>query len=262
MSLFQLLNGLTFAALLFVVAGGFTLIFGLLRIVNLAHGALYLFGGYIGFTVGGEDRQLRARRRRRDGCRCRARLRARPGPAALRPRQRAAPGAADARRRVRAQRSRARDLGRRHVHRADPAGAAGRHERVRRVLSDVSPVRAGWSASSSSSRLWLLLNDAARRADPRRRRRCRDGGGHPASTSAGSFSPPSCSARRWRGLAALLGGAFLTLYPTADAEILVFSLAVVIIGGRGSLIGAAVGSLLVGLLNTFGQVCFPSSPIS
>src|SRR5580692_2042106 len=51
MSTFQLLNGLTFAALLFVVASGFTLIFGLLRIVNLAHGALYLFGGYIGFTV-------------------------------------------------------------------------------------------------------------------------------------------------------------------------------------------------------------------
>src|SRR5579863_8166964 len=51
MSTFQLLNGLTFAALLFVVASGFTLIFGLLRIVNLAHGALYLLGGYIGFAV-------------------------------------------------------------------------------------------------------------------------------------------------------------------------------------------------------------------
>ena len=49
---FQVLNGLTFAALLFVVASGFTLIFGLLRIVNLAHGALYLIGGYIGYTVG------------------------------------------------------------------------------------------------------------------------------------------------------------------------------------------------------------------
>src|SRR6266849_4581080 len=51
MNVFQLLNGLTFAALLFVVASGFTLIFGLLRIVNLAHGALYLIGGYVGFTV-------------------------------------------------------------------------------------------------------------------------------------------------------------------------------------------------------------------
>jgi branched-chain amino acid transport system permease protein len=59
------------------------------------------------------------------------------------------------------------------------------------------------------------------------------------------------------GLGGLLGGAFLTLYPSADAEILVFSLAVVIIGGRGSLEGAAIGSLFIGLLNTFGQVWFP-----
>jgi branched-chain amino acid transport system permease protein len=59
------------------------------------------------------------------------------------------------------------------------------------------------------------------------------------------------------GLGGVMGGAFLTLYPTADSEILVYSLAVVIIGGRGSLIGAAVGSLLVGMLSTFGQVWFP-----
>ena len=37
LNLVQFLNGLTFAALLFIVASGFTLIFGLLRIVNLAH---------------------------------------------------------------------------------------------------------------------------------------------------------------------------------------------------------------------------------
>src|SRR5665647_2592245 len=47
----QVLNGLTFSALLFIVASGFTLIFGLMRIVNLAHGALYLLGGYVGLTV-------------------------------------------------------------------------------------------------------------------------------------------------------------------------------------------------------------------
>src|SRR5690606_20177673 len=45
------LNGLSFGALLFLVASGFTLIFGLLRIVNLAHGAFYLFGAYIGVLV-------------------------------------------------------------------------------------------------------------------------------------------------------------------------------------------------------------------
>src|SRR6266545_55694 len=44
--LLQALNGLSFGALLFLLASGFTLIFGLLRIVNLAHGALYLTGGY------------------------------------------------------------------------------------------------------------------------------------------------------------------------------------------------------------------------
>ena len=48
---FSFSNGATFGALLFVVASGFTLIFGLLRIVNLAHGALYLAGGYIGFSA-------------------------------------------------------------------------------------------------------------------------------------------------------------------------------------------------------------------
>jgi branched-chain amino acid transport system permease protein len=59
------------------------------------------------------------------------------------------------------------------------------------------------------------------------------------------------------GFGGLMGGAFLSLYPSADAEILVFSLAVVIIGGRGSIVGAAIASLLVGLLNTLGQVMFP-----
>ena len=42
-----LLNGLTAAALYFVVASGFTLIFGLMRVVNMAHGGFFLFGGYI-----------------------------------------------------------------------------------------------------------------------------------------------------------------------------------------------------------------------
>ena len=46
-----LLNGLTLAALYFIVASGFTLVFGLMRNVNLAHGSLYLLGGYIAFVV-------------------------------------------------------------------------------------------------------------------------------------------------------------------------------------------------------------------
>ncbi|MCU0984131.1 MAG: branched-chain amino acid ABC transporter permease [Acetobacteraceae bacterium] len=44
-------GGLTLGALYFLVASGFTLIFGLMRNVNLAHGSLYLLGGYLGYTV-------------------------------------------------------------------------------------------------------------------------------------------------------------------------------------------------------------------
>jgi len=52
MFLFSLafLNGLTLGALLFLVASGLTLSFGLMRIVNLNHGAFYLTGGYIGLS--------------------------------------------------------------------------------------------------------------------------------------------------------------------------------------------------------------------
>lgn len=46
-----LLNGLTLAALYFIVASGFSLIFGLMRTVNMAHGSLYLVGGYLGYAV-------------------------------------------------------------------------------------------------------------------------------------------------------------------------------------------------------------------
>jgi branched-chain amino acid transport system permease protein len=49
--LLQLLNGLSLGALLFMVASGFSLIFGLMRVANLSHGALYLISGYIGLTV-------------------------------------------------------------------------------------------------------------------------------------------------------------------------------------------------------------------
>jgi branched-chain amino acid transport system permease protein len=49
--LITLLNGLTAAGLYFVVASGFTLIFGLMRVVNMAHGAFFLLGGYIALRL-------------------------------------------------------------------------------------------------------------------------------------------------------------------------------------------------------------------
>ncbi len=46
-----MLNSLTLASLYFIVASGFTLVFGLMRNVNLAHGSLYLLGGYVAFVI-------------------------------------------------------------------------------------------------------------------------------------------------------------------------------------------------------------------
>jgi branched-chain amino acid transport system permease protein len=47
----QTLNGLFSAALLFLIAGGLTLVFGVMRIVNIAHGSFYMLGVYIAYTV-------------------------------------------------------------------------------------------------------------------------------------------------------------------------------------------------------------------
>lgn len=49
--LVTLLDGFTFAGLLFVVASGFTLIFGLMRTVNMAHGSLFLLAAFIGIDI-------------------------------------------------------------------------------------------------------------------------------------------------------------------------------------------------------------------
>jgi branched-chain amino acid transport system permease protein len=62
------------------------------------------------------------------------------------------------------------------------------------------------------------------------------------------------------GMAALggvIGGAFLGVYPGLDFEMLPLAFAVVIIGGMGSLGGAAIGALLVGLADNFGKALFP-----
>lgn len=255
-NLFQILNGLTFAALLFIVASGFTLIFGLLRIVNLAHGALYLIGGLTGysaaqasgsFVVGG--------------------LAAMALVAAL--------GAILDRGLLRFVRG---------VELRQVLLTLG----VAFILDDIGlviwggdtfsvPVPAQLQGAMSIggiiypkyrifvlvlgilvfAALWLLLNKTRLGA------LIRAGVDDPEMVEAmgvnihrvflGTFMLGSALA----GLGGLIGGAFLTLYPSADAEILVFSLAVVIIGGRGSLVGAALGALLVGFLNAIGQVMFP-----
>src|SRR3989441_2556517 len=43
----HVLNALLYASVLFLIAGGLSLIYGVMRIVNLAHGNLYAFGAYV-----------------------------------------------------------------------------------------------------------------------------------------------------------------------------------------------------------------------
>jgi branched-chain amino acid transport system permease protein len=58
-------------------------------------------------------------------------------------------------------------------------------------------------------------------------------------------------------LGGVIGGAFLGVYPGLDFQILPLAFAVVIIGGMGSLGGAAIGALVVGLADNFGKALFP-----
>ena len=58
-------------------------------------------------------------------------------------------------------------------------------------------------------------------------------------------------------LGGVIGGAFLGVYPGLDFEMLPIAFAVVIIGGMGSLGGAAIGALIVGLADNFGKALFP-----
>jgi len=59
------------------------------------------------------------------------------------------------------------------------------------------------------------------------------------------------------GFAGAAGGPFVGLYPGLDVGILVLALVVVIIGGKGSLWGALIGALCIGLLDSFGNSLLP-----
>src|SRR6201996_4738440 len=256
MSTFQLLNGLTFAALLFVVASGFTLIFGLLRIVNLAHGALYLLGDYIGFTIATKT-----------GSFVLGGLGAMAAIAAI---------------------GFVLDQGLLRFVRGNELRQVLLTLGFAFVVNDLALVI--WGGDSFTvpipqmlrggmrvfgvyyptyrlfvlatgiavfAALWGLLNHtrlgALIRAGVDDAEMVEASGINIRRVFLATFVLGAALA----GFGGLMGGAFLSLYPSADAEILVFSLAVVIIGGRGSIVGVAIASLLVGLLNTLGQVMFP-----
>ena len=80
-----------------------------------------------------------------------------------------------------------------------------------------------------------------------------------ASTSSSPSRSPSSSARRWRASAGSSAGRSRAWRPGVDANWLLNSLVVVIIGGMGSLGGAAIGSLLLGLTTNFAAAYLPAN---
>jgi branched-chain amino acid transport system permease protein len=71
------------------------------------------------------------------------------------------------------------------------------------------------------------------------------------------FSVIFCLGAGLAGFGGVMGGPILSVYPGLDGDMLPLALIVVILGGSGSLLGALVGSFVVGFLYNFGQALFP-----
>jgi branched-chain amino acid transport system permease protein len=71
------------------------------------------------------------------------------------------------------------------------------------------------------------------------------------------FTIVFCLGAGLAGFAGVIGGPILSVYPGLDADMLPLALIVVILGGTGSLLGALLGSLIIGFLYNFGQALFP-----
>ena len=54
-ALIQLLNGLAYSLLIFLIATGFSLIFGMMNVINLAHGSFYMLGAYLAYSIVGRS---------------------------------------------------------------------------------------------------------------------------------------------------------------------------------------------------------------
>ena len=253
----QAINGVSLAALLFLLASGFTLSFGLMRVVNMAHGAYYLLGGYIGLAIA-----------------------LKTGSFAL---AAAGGGIAIALLGYVIDRFLIRHTGENHLAQVlltvgiafvigdvalkiwggdslkvpAPAFLRGAIELPGDVVYPAYRFALILFGAAVAALLWLLYRrtqiGAVVRAGVDDREQV---------TASGInidrlFIIVSALASFLAGMAGVVGGAFLTLYPGAEWEILVYALVVVIVGGLGSLEGAMIGALVVGLLDAYGRWLLP-----
>lgn len=248
------LNSFAFGAILFLLAVGFSLIFGLMRVANLAHGALFMLGGYIatsavglGFAgavlVAGAacavfggilERTLIRRLAGRELAQVLGTLGlafiiadqcllvwsgdpiAQPAPEALR-------------------------------------GAVGfggiifpayRLALVALVLVAFVGIWALVERTTLGARIRAAVDD----------REMARAMGIPVSRL---FTTVFCLGAGLAGVGGALAAPIMSVYPGLDSEMLPLALLVVILGGIGSLTGALAGSLVIGLVYTFGQMLLP-----
>jgi branched-chain amino acid transport system permease protein len=252
----QTFNGLSYGALLFLLASGLSLIFGVMRVVNLAHGSYFMLGGYVGLSVAW-----------RTGSYVLALLAgavviALVGIVMERAFLRRLPG---------------QTLGQvlmtigfalifqdvaLLIWGGDPYTI-----RVPPQLSGVVTAGPGRFpiyrifivavAVTVGALLWLALDrtrvGAMIRAAVDDAEMAQGVGIRVPRVSLGVFALGAALA----AFGGVVGAGFLGVYPGLDFEILPYAFVVVIVGGLGSLPGAMVGSLLVGLLDNFGKALFP-----
>jgi len=252
----QAFNGISYGALLFLLASGLSLIFGVMRIVNLAHGSYFMLGGYVGLSVVWRTGSFLA------ALVAGAVAIALIGIGMERLFLRRLPG---------------QTLGQVLM----TVGFALMFQDVALLVWGGDPytipvpaalqgiVTAGTLrfpayrifiiavAILVGAGLWVVLDrtraGAMIRAAVDDREMAQGVGIRVPVVSLGVFALGAALA----ALGGVIGGGFLGVYPGADFEVLPYAFVVVIVGGLGSLPGAMVGSLLVGLLDNFGKALFP-----
>jgi branched-chain amino acid transport system permease protein len=252
----QAFNGVSYGALLFLLAGGLSLIFGMMRIVNMTHGSYYLLGGYVGLTViwrGGPYvlailagalvialiglGEWNAFLRRLSGQEL-GQVLTTMGFALI-----------------------FQDLGL-IIWGGDPytipvPKMLSGSFRLGTLYFPVYRVFMVLVATIVALVLWLVLErtriGAKMRATVDDAEMARGVGINVPRISLGVFALGASLA----AVAGVVAGGFVGVYPGADFEILPYAFVVVIVGGMGSLKGALLGSLMVGLLDNFGKALFP-----
>lgn len=254
--LIQSLNSLSLGGLLFLLSAGFSLIFGLMRIANLSHGAYFMLGAYIGLSVlragypfgvamlagglavallGGLVERFVIRRLAGNPL---AQVLATLGIAFI---------IAD---------------GCLVLWTGDPQQLASPQwlSGVLRLETVAFPryrIAVAVLAVAVALALWLLMERTRLGAMIR-------AGVDDAEMARGVGIPVSalsttvfCLGSFLAGAGGVLGGPILSVYPGLDMDMLPLALVVVILGGVGSLVGAFVGSFAIGFIYTFGQVLTP-----